>query len=329
MKQTKKLLLTFDYEPFLGARTGTAAKCMLEPTEAVLQIMNKYNAKGVFFVDVLYMLNLKKHSELFKDTNAIGAQLNKLHTEGHYVFPHIHPHWLDAEYNKETGQFALNNLSRYSLAKLQTAEAAKLFTDALDYLKEIGISYGDWGYRAGGWCIQPFSRYKDVFEKEHMAYDMSVLPGYKNLHPDQTFDFSRVKNRKPYRFTDVVETEVANGKFVELPVSTIEIGGLAKTKDNLLRKYLWRTGDKGWGDGAGAQTAALKVNLYNNEMISIELLTSAKLNSYKRYIDREDYMHWISHPKMLTRHGLSMFGKFMEYAADKYEAVYDFHKMLP
>src|ERR1035437_4606027 len=112
MRHPKKILLTFDYEPFLGAKSGTADRCMLQPVDALRTIMNKYNAKAIFFVDILYLLNLKKHSELNADFVAVKDQLKTLYREGHYLFPHIHPHWLDSVYLDDIKEFSLSDLSR-------------------------------------------------------------------------------------------------------------------------------------------------------------------------------------------------------------------------
>lgn len=329
MSQTKKILLTFDYEPFLGKRSGTAEMCMLKPVGALRTILNKYNVKAVFFVDVLYLLNLKKHSELNKDYTAITNQLKTLYAEGHYIFPHIHPHWLDAVYLGNKKEFSLSDLSRYSLAKLPKSNIKILFEDSIRCLMDIGISYSKWGYRAGGWCIQPFSLFKDIFISENIGFDFSVLPGYKNENPNQTFDFSSVTKNKPYLFSDFIEKPDDKGAFIEFPISTIRFTQVTKMKDKIVRKYLWKTGDKGWGDGMSAQTAALKFNLNNQEMISIELLNKSKLSGYKQYLKNEEYMHWISHPKMFTKHGLKTFDEFLEFAISNFDLTYDFHKMIP
>lgn len=328
MRQAKNILLTFDYEPFLGAKSGTAERCMLKPTEALRIIMNRYNAKAVFFVDTLYLLHLKEHPELHKDFYEIEAQLQKLHAEGHYIFPHIHPHWLDAAYLTDVHQFSLTELSRYSLASLASLEIKGLFQDSIRCLKEMGITYPKWGYRAGGWCIQPFSSLKDIFISENIVFDFSVLPGCKNDSPNQTFDFSMVPNDTPYLFSDEVEQPDKIGAFTEFPISTIRYTQATGISDRIIRKYLWRKGDKGWGDGMGAQATPVKFNNANQEMVSIELLNRAKFSGYKKYLKKEEYMHWISHPKMFTKHGLKMFDRFLKLATENYDLNFDFQKMI-
>ena len=324
MPKNKNILLTFDYEPFLGAKSGSAEMCVLQPTNALRAILTKYNAKAIFFVDVFYLLNLKKYVELDKDFAKITDQIKSLFSEGHYIFPHIHPHWLDAVYLKDKKEFSLTNLSHYSLASLEQAQIKKSFQDAINFLKDIGVSYPQWGYRAGGWCIQPFNLFRDIFISENIKYEFSVLPGYKNDNPNQAFDFTKVVINNPYLFLNDVEKKDEQGVFTEFPISTIEFNKLDLFKDRLIRKYLWKINDRGWGDGISAQTAALKSTFSNREMISIDVLTIAKLSGYKKYLSTQDYMHWISHPKMFTKHGLKSFDYFLKYATGNFNITFDF-----
>ncbi|MBI4947152.1 MAG: hypothetical protein HY840_12225 [Bacteroidetes bacterium] len=328
MKLSKKILLSFDYEPYLGAKSGTAARCLLQPTNALRTILNKYNAQSVFFVDILYLLNLKKYSESNNDITAIIDQLKTLYAEGRYIFPHIHPHWIDAVYLEDKKEFSLNDLSHYSLNKLKKDKINSLFAESIKFLQEIGISYTKWGYRAGGWCIQPFSLIKDIFIAKDVYFDFSVLPGYKNIHVDQAFDYSMVTWNAPYWFSDAVETQDVKGAFIEFPIYTIKISQIAETKDRFVRKYLWKIGDRGWGDGISAKTSAHTI-IFDKEMMAIEILNISKLRGYKEYVQNEEYMHWLSHPKMFTRHGLKMFDRFLKYAENNFDLIFDFHEMIP
>lgn len=325
----KDILLTFDYEIFLGAKSGSAKKCILEPTEALRVILNKYNAKAVFFVDILYILNLKKYPELESKFIAITDQLKTLHAEGHYVFPHIHPHWLDSVYLPDKKEFSLSNVSNYSLAKLEKEQIENLFIQSINFLKSLGVNYSKWGYRAGGWCIQPFNLFKDIFISEEIAYEFSVLPGYKNNDEDLAFDFSMITKVIPYFFADTVEIPDEKGPFVEFPISTIKFNQCDVFEDKLVRKYLWKMNDRGWGDGTSAQTDSLSSIFADKEMISVDTLTIAKLGVYKKHLTKETYMHWISHPKMFTKHGLKTFDRFLNYGHSKFTINYDFKKMIP
>lgn len=320
----KKTLFTFDYEPYLGAKSGTLDKCLIEPTAVLLNILSKYETKAVFFIDTLYILNLKKQPGLESDYIKVTNQIKELYKKGHYVFPHVHPHWLDAKYLPELKQFDLSNLQKYSLASIENELVETLFQQSFSLLNELDINYKEWGYRAGGWCIQPFCKYAETFNKHNIKYDFSVLPYYRNEKPEQSFDFSQCKEKEPYLFQDDVTLVNNNGKFKEFPISSLEIDDTVKFFSRLVNKYLFEMNDKGYGNGTAAQTAALKSTQANVEMISIDILNMAKLDSYKKFINRNNYMHWISHPKMFTRHGLKIFDKFLNYAYSKFVIEHDF-----
>ena len=329
MKTAKQILLTFDYEPYLGAKTGSAKKCVLEPTDALISILDKHKAKAIFFVDILYLQNLKKYRELSGDLASIISQLKQLNEKGHYVFPHLHPHWLDANYIADNKEFSLTDLSHYSIANLEPGQIKKLFREAIEFLKSIGINHEKWGYRAGGWCIQPFHLFKDIFKEENICYEFSILSGYKNENKDQAFDFSMLTQTTPYFFSETVEKHESSGPLIEFPISTIEFNTQVRFRDRLVRKYLWKTGDRGWGDGTSAQTTQLKSVFTDREMVSLELLTIAKLSTYKKFLKSTEHMHWISHPKLFTRHGLKTFDSFLEFATNKFAVTFDFKEMVP
>lgn len=323
----KNVLLTFDYELFLGARTGTVKNCLIEPTRKLCDILDKYNAKGIFFIDTLSLIKIREILEMSKEYEQIIIQLKKLISDGHYVFPHIHPHWLDAKYLNNK-QFDLSDLSKYSLASINLETVERIFNASMELLLSLGVNSNSLGYRAGGWCIQPFSNYKDLFVKKEIKYDFSVLPGYKNETKEQRFDFSSIDKILPYTFSNEVELPTAQGEFIEFPISTISISSNIKFFDKIIRKILWKTGDRGFGDGISARTASAKSNALDQEMISLDLLNVSKLKLYKSYINKNDYMHWISHPKMFTKHGLKSLDQFLKYSHSNYIVEYDFIKMI-
>ena len=65
----------------------------------------------------------------------------------------------------------------------------------------------------------------------------------------------------------------------------------------------------------------------NREMISIELLNLMKLREYKIFLEKNSYMHFISHPKMISLHNLKTFERFLKYAISKYILITDFNQL--
>ncbi|HMT30090.1 MAG TPA: hypothetical protein PKD91_12500, partial [Bacteroidia bacterium] len=194
----KQLLITFDYELYLGNRSGTVDDCMIDPTNKLVEVMEPFGIHAVFFVDTTYMLRLKAQSVLTeackKDFEKIASQLRMLVQKGHYVFPHIHPHWLDAEYLEDKNQWRLNNISKYRFHNISEAERTKVFDGSVELLNEIFHSefpnYKVDGYRAGGWGIQPFEDFLPYFLKNGIKHEFSVLGGIYQYTDAQQFDFS-------------------------------------------------------------------------------------------------------------------------------------------
>jgi hypothetical protein len=106
-----------------------------------------------------------------------------------------------------------------------------------------------------------------------------------------------------------------------------------KFKNKIINKILWYRNDRGFGDGLSASTGSdiiaphkTDASIYS-EMISVELLNRPKLPFYLKYLDQHDYMHFISHPKMLTRHNLKTLRKFLEKATSGYDLETNYKKM--
>ena len=76
----RKILITLDYELFF-LKSGSIGKCIIEPTERLLSILDKENIKASFFVDSGYILKLKEYMQSFnvlkKDYDLINQQINK------------------------------------------------------------------------------------------------------------------------------------------------------------------------------------------------------------------------------------------------------------
>lgn len=345
----KQLLITFDYELYLGNRSGTIADCMIDPTNKLIALMEKYGIHAVFFVDTTYLLRLKEQSKTtaacLRDFNTIALQLQTLVEKGHDVFPHIHPHWLDAEYLAENNQWRLNDVSKYRFHQISEAQRALVFDGSMQLLKEILLprfpSYKINGYRAGGWGIQPFEDFLPYFKKHQFEYEFSVLGGIYQFTDAQQFDFSNASNKTIYRFSEDVCVEDPNGSFIQYNISSIKVPPLASFLDKVWIKVLYKffgehTFNKGEGQPSRVMSGKNPASADGHDLsdkiwerISIELLTSVKLGLYMKFLESNKYMHFISHPKMITDHNLAVFNKFLKAAFEKYSIETDFHKMLP
>jgi hypothetical protein len=331
MKRKKNILFTFDYELFLGKKSGSVKNCMIKPTIEVIKVLERYGLKGIFFVDCTYLVELKKVAQKNKlallDFQAISNQLKDLIKRQHSIYPHIHPHWLDANYNVTSNEWTLEDVKNYRFHALSPELRKTTFKNAFDCLHEIiqvdGKDYHMNAYRAGGWSIQPFKDFMPEFDEHGIIADFSVLGGSAKKTNALEYDFTNIAtNDKPYKFSINPNIKDNEGLFYEYPISSISLRKNS-FQFKILNRLLWRLPvGQNFGDGVGvqfkSQIAPTEYDL-TKEMVSIELLNILKLKYYKRFLLKEDYMQFISHPKMISEHNLKSLDRFLKFATSNYK----------
>ncbi len=340
----KLLLFTFDYELFLGRQSGSVEKCLIEPTERLLAIFDAYSiSSAIFFIDTTYLIRLKdlvdQNEYARRDWEKITNQLTDIVKKGHYIFPHLHPHWLDAVYDTNSHQWKLPDLSKYRFSNLTDVEKEEIFDQSMKILSEITIpavpSYSINGYRAGGWSLQPFEAFQPYFRKHRIKYDFSVLQGKHQFTSAQFYDYREIPGKTVYRFSKQVEKEDKGGEFTEIAITTLRYPPMTQKMDRYWQKILWRMHDRSSGDGHGVVSQPLQGyeatdNQGNDylERASIELMNWVTWPVYKKYIAKNNYIQFISHPKMLSRHNFHMLEKMLSWVTQKYSIETDFKKVL-
>jgi hypothetical protein len=328
--EAKSLLLTFDYELFLGSRSGTVDNCILRPTARILDILEVHSfKKAIFFVDTVYLWRLAEMDAdaCKRDFLKITEQLQKVKKAGHYIYPHLHPHWLDAEYLPAINQWNLNNSEKYSFGSISEPEKELVFRKSIEILSSIVGKQDVLGYRAGGWCIQPFDHFIPFFEKYNIKYEFSVLPGYSSDSPFINFNFANSPQKKCYSFsTDVNKEE--KGDFIEYPISLVSYKVLTNIMNRLFIKFLYKRGIVNYGDGLSNSNTTVK-SPTRGTMASIELLTMINLPEVVREFQRAGHLHFISHPKMLNPHNITCMEVLLRKVAKQGPIETDYLKLLP
>ena len=343
-KLNKYLLATFDYELFLGKRSGQATECLIEPTDKIIQILNQRKIQGVFFVDVTYLLQLQKHSQYTKaqiDLKAIRNQLIQLVKDGHFIFPHIHPHWSSAIYSEQNNQWNLSDNHYYTISSLNEHEQEVLFENCIFYLKEIIKEAGSNqiidSYRAGGWSLQPFNVFKKHFLAHNIKNDFSVLPGVYQFSKAQSFDYSDCIKTTPYPFSNSVCNEEAQGLFSEFPISIIEHSKKSMYWHKMTTRYQakWNK-DSSFGRGIGqvAETIDKKPSSADGfqlndsrEYLSMDFLSKAKWNNYLDFSINQEFVHFLSHPKLCTNHSIHTFSNLLNILTADFNVVSNYNEI--
>lgn len=342
----KLLLLTFDYELFLGSRSGIVDECLIQPTSRLASIMGNHGVKAIFFIDTTYLLTLEKYASRYtackEDLDKIRTQLRELSKEGHYIFPHIHPHWLKAEYDPKINQWQLNDTGLYRFHSLNQSQREEVFSGSVRILRDIlgNNSTTIDAFRAGGWSIQPFADFLPYFVQSGIKYEFSVIPGYYQFTNAQYFDYSAAPIKDYYSFADDVAIENSKGEFMEFTASMIDINPYVLFIDKFIAKIRYKLfNDHTFFKGSGQTPKDLinqnpinpngvKLNHSKKERVAIELLTTVKIPYYLRYLKEREYMLFISHPKMITEHSMHALDKFLKHSIKLYSPITDFRTIL-
>jgi len=340
-KPLRNILFTFDYELFLGKRSGTVDNCLITPTNHLLEILDRFAFKGVFFIDTVYLVRLKdiarNFSQAQKDYDKIANQLKTIIENKHYLFTHLHPHWLDAQYDPDTNEWILSNTSKFSFNNLSEDDKNYIFDQSYNILKEIiypvNPDYKIDGYRAGGLYIQPFSTFKPYFDKYGIKYDFSVFKGFSSFAENYSYDFTTTPTVDIYRFEDDITDENAKGSFIEFSISALEIKNVVKVLNSFWFRIIMRfLNANKWGDGLSSSnriTSKKRRNIFSTrESFSIELINSIKARIYLNYLKKHEFCHFITHPKWVSPYNLKVLEHFFSNIQRKYTIETDFKKML-
>jgi len=299
------IILTFDYEVFLGQDTGTINNCVIKPTNRILEILKQNNAKAIFFVDATWLLFLKENYPF--DFQLVTRQIKEIIGTGSSVELHLHPQWLNAI--KLNDKIVFTSFENYALHSLTTEEILVLFDKSIKLLEEITLQKIRC-FRAGGFCIEPFDKVQCAFEESRIKYDFTVVPGtYLRSGDGYDFDFSNAPSLCFYNFQSNVNIPDPNGQFVEIPVSVYKNNPFFRLLNKII---LISENDKIFGDGKSIQESSSNFfrTLFRRLRFSYSLLTIDKMNCLifrmivSKYFKNCRLLVIISHPKTLSNKAL-------------------------
>ena len=322
-----QVFLTFDYELFFGTATGTVEKCILEPTASLLKIAEKHAVPMTFFVDVGYLVRLQEQlsefPQLQADYDRVAAQIQQMLQQGCDVQLHIHPHWERSFYTGS--KWEIHTDGAYKLADFSEEEAVSIVRKYADFLTRL-TGKAPCAYRAGGWCVQPFSLIEKIFAELGIRYDSSVFPGGKFASKHYAFDFTSVPRfSDAYSFQSDVCQQVENGQFTEIPIASWNYSPLFYWKLYVLGR-LFPEQHKMLGDGIfvaqpGRKKQVLTHFTWNH--VSSDGYYSSMLIKQAKFYDKKQVNAFvvIGHPKSATQFSLKKLDKFVAFAKSKHTFV--------
>jgi hypothetical protein len=307
----RKILITLDYELFFG-KSGTIEKTIIEPTEKLLSILDRFNIKASFFVDSGYIIKLKEYMRKFdvlkKDYDLITQQIQKLSVQGHDIQLHIHPHWEDSIYDGKQWVFDTNRYKLSDFSELEIDDIIKRYSLVLEEITNIKPST----FRAGGWCIQPFDKMADALYKYGIRVDSTIFPKGKNSTPEKSFDFTNAPNKNNWRFLNNPLIEDNNGRFFEIPISSVKTTPFFYFKF-IFNKFFGGEKQKSFGDGFAISNSKNQIfDLLLKPSVSVASIDGFKATLLNKSAKQnKEQLVLIGHPKAFTPFSLKALDTFI------------------
>lgn len=320
-----KILLTLDYELFLGKQSGSVEKCLIEPMASIIHILDKYSIKAVLFVDAAYLLRLKELKATYKSLQAdfeqVATHLKALASLGHEIQFHFHPQWIYSRYDEQQQQWDIDRL-HYKLSDMDSGEARKTFMASKCLLDEI-VGKNTFAFRAGGYSLNSLEGYVRLLEEAGIQIDSSVCNRRKCSGTFQAYDYRKVPNLTWYHFSDDVQREDKKGGLIEVPIA---FSNSMNSLVYLQRKHRYeknRLSCTQMGDGVsfdGSMSLISKVKYQLKKLMS-RMYVSASidfgsvdslLDIYGEY-EKENKKHFvlIGHPKATSPASLDALERFI------------------
>ena len=317
------IYLTYDYELFFGASTGTVEKCLIEPTNRLVELAEIHDVRFTFFVDIGYICRmedfLSQSDQLQSDYILVCDQLKSLVKKGHDLQLHIHPHWEKSTF--ENGKWTCNTKHAYRLDDFNDDEIASIFKKYKAKLDSFRRS-PSYAFRAGGWCIQPFERLKPFFEEHLLSIDSSVFPNGYFQSGNYYFDFRHAPAKSSYHFETDVVLEERTGRFTEYPIASYCYSPLFYWRLYVLGRLFPRQhkmiGDGQFMDQPGRKKAVLTGWTWNH--VSTDGYYASLLTKITDHFFRKNWsdMVIIGHPKSMTNYSYKKLAEFLANRGTKY-----------
>jgi hypothetical protein len=230
------LIITLDYELF-GNGSGQVRRDIIEPTNRLLTLCDRYSAKLTIMLEVGEYWALKQaeaDGSLDLDYSPAGEiekQARDAVRRGHDVQLHMHPQWLDARY--ENGRWHLN----FDLIRMSDVGCVSGSGQGVSGISAVlrrgkrtletmlvgaDLAYECVAFRAGGFCIQPAGEVIEAMRDVGLWADSSVAPGQTSQEPCP-IDFRAASGRSGFWWTtrqSVVDRGRAYEGVLEFPVYT-------------------------------------------------------------------------------------------------------------
>ena len=312
------IYITFDYEMFLGPNIGSVDKCLIEPTNRIMEIGDKYDVRFTFFVDVLYLIKMHEYivisNKIRNDYLRVTQQIKCLAGKGHSIQLHLHPQWFYSHYDTNLNKWNMD-FKHYMLDSCPLTDVETMINNGIRFLFDLtGRPVS--AFRAGGYSFPKNQAYTHLLQQNGIINDSSVFMLKKEYSQFQNYDYSSIKSFFSYQFDDNITQPSAGGLMTEYPISAIRLSAPTYLYYRLLKGRNYRKKSKVYGDGIGVGAKLSFVSRMNNRLkqlvyptiipASLDSMKSLFLDKVKKraFTNRGNCFVIIGHPKNTSELGL-------------------------
>lgn len=328
------IYLTLDYELFSGNPVGTPENCIVRPMTELDKVAEKWGVKYVLFVDAANLLKLEQYSSdacVKRDYDLWVENMRYLEEKGHDIQMHFHPQWMYSSYEKGTWKV---DTSHFKLSDMDEGLAVSSFLEAKICL-EKAIGHPVYAFRAGGYCLDTFPKYIELFKKAAISIDSSVARHRQVKSKVHEYDYRQIPQKQVYSFSSSVKEEDEDGMFTEMSIASV--------RENMFERFLkikkltstynptvvYKDG-KVLPDGKNSRLRMLLSQLKTNtRLCSIDGASSTLLEYYYEKCVKKGYsdLVLIGHPKNATDASIRNLEKFISnhIEKDRFQTTKDIH----
>jgi len=337
------LLITADYELFLGRNFLSDDEVLFAPTRGLLDLSRRIDVPITFFADVCSVW-AHRDSGIEEYPHLFEQQLCDAVRDSHDVQLHLHPHWLfssfrDGEWHVSTDRMYMAELG-YDDAHMSAPAVIRHGIDYLNrLLQPVNSDYKCIAFRAAGLALQP--REQELISallENGILLDSSVVKGVKFKLDTIEIDYSNAPTSANWFMNPETGVTIpsTSGLF-EIPIGTFKMDILNRLE------FIWRRARsvrmlRGTGISRSQRQSTLanvktliKYNLrylYTNPWFNLSCDTKGYdlkmlLTGFNDYIARHSdsdsiFVSLINHPKMMFTPQLELLESFVTAMRNKY-----------
>ena len=235
MVQQISLLLSFDYELFLGVNFMPVSDVLFKPTETILGACAEMDVPVTLFPDVCSAWAHRKYG-LLEYVEGFERQLRSAVASGNDVQLHIHPHWLFSEYldgkwHVNTSRMYLNELG---FDASNPHSAPKIIAQGIEYLetllRPVKPNYECIAFRAAGLALQPDeNRLVNSLKECGIKIDTSIAKNLKLALDTIHIDYRNMPSAANWYISESTGiSKPSQMGIYEIPIATFQINGMQR-----------------------------------------------------------------------------------------------------